>query len=156
MRGTRLEMIVLVNTVNTLTPSRELSLVKTHLQTAQMWAGEYLKVSGEGENPYAKMDGKRETIKDIEPLFDATTATLSGEILNKGRIATIDSIREILNEKIKICHEDLMAFSLGRHDIPDFEMGMKMQTARHQFIVHATEARMWLGMELGRIRDESN
>ena len=155
MRGTRLEMIVLVNTVNTLTPSRELSLVKTHLQTAQMWVGEYLKVSGEGENPYAKLDGKRETIKDIEPLFDSVTATLSSDVLNRGRIVVVDTIREILSKNIETSYNDLM--QMGGYDSSmDIVTKMKIQTATHQFIIHATEARMWLGMELGRIRDESN
>ena len=54
----RKEIMIVVNSLRKLPSSRELSLAITNAQEAQMFAGEFLKVSGLGDNPYAKHDGK--------------------------------------------------------------------------------------------------
>ena len=147
----RKEMMILVNTIKTIQGSRETSLVVTKLQEAQMWAGEYLKASGEGENPYAKKDGKRKTIEDIEPLFDATSDTLAKGILEEGQIATIDMVRTILEKRAK----DVLQNSMTKAFDLDMEYEKKIQISVCLNKIHTSmmEAKMWLGMELGRIRD---
>ena len=95
----RKEMMIVVNSLRKLQSTRELSLAITNAQEAQMFAGEFLKVSGLGDNPYAKHDGKRQTVEDIEPLFDATDTTLVEGIFEQGNIKVIDTLREILARK---------------------------------------------------------
>ena len=150
----RNDMIVLQNTVDTLEGSRELSLVKTSLQKAMMWSGTFLKFSKLGENPYAKNDGKRETVKDIQPMFDDTALTLPDEIIAKGRIATLDAMRESLTIKID---------NIANYEIPDelMETFSEVQefhcsVALLNIYTNLTESKMWMGMEFGRLKREAD
>ena len=88
-RELRRGMIVLVNTIEKLEKSRELSSTKTSAQKTIMWAGTFMKFAKLGDNPYAKHDGNRQTIKDIEPMFDATNDTLTKDIINKEKAVSL-------------------------------------------------------------------
>ena len=77
-RGT----IVLANTIKKLAPSRELAQSINGTQRAMMWTGTYMKFAELGDNPYAKHDGNRKTVADIEPMFDATNDTFTKDILD--------------------------------------------------------------------------
>ena len=145
-------MMVIANTIDKLPRSRELSTTKTAAQKAMMWCGTYVLHAKLGDNPYAKHDGNRETIDDIAPMFDATSSVLSRDILDKGVIYTVDQMREYLKKQI-----DAVVAHITSHDINE--------DLSHTEIVHTnmcifnlytnlTETRMWLGMELGRLRDE--
>lgn len=148
-------MIVLDNTVSKLPSSRELSASKTSIQKAMMWTGTYMKFANLGDNPYAKHDGNRMTVKDIEPMFDATAETLPKDIMSKGVIHTADKMRTYLQEQL----DALMFFSLNEEKLVAEEQNFTEEQIIHtnmcMFNVYTnlTEARMWLGMELGRIRD---
>lgn len=155
-RELRRGMIVLVNTVDKLRRSRELSSANTSAQKAMMWTGTYMKFAKLGDNPYAKHDGNRETVKDIEPMFDATADTLSKEILDKGLIYTVDQMREYLQKQL----EALMGYMTDVQTMHDIEQNFTPEEIIHtnmcmfNIYTNLTETRMWLGMELGRIREE--
>jgi len=150
-------MIVLQNTVDTLEGSREMSLVKTSLQKAMMWSGNFLKFSKIGDNPYAKNDGKRETVKDIEPLFDDTALTLPDEILAKGKIAVLDSMREFLTPRI----ENMMVY-LNESQSEDLWENLTTTEFGHcsmcliNIYTYLTESKMFMGMEFGRLKKLSD
>lgn len=154
-RELRRGMIVLSNTIKKLEGSRELSLSNTNVQTAMMWTGTYMKFSKLGDNPYAKHDGNRKTVADIEPMFDATNDTFTKDILDKGAIYTIDQMRTYLGEQI----EAIIAFTISEDSNYDVELTKSEEVQADLCVLwihkHLTEARMWLGMELGRIRDNS-
>lgn len=136
--------------------SRELSSVNTSVQKAMMWSGTYLKFSGTGENPYAKQDGHRETLKHIEPMFDATNAILTKDILDGGLIFTVDKMRTYLQEQL----DALMEYMTNTERLAEKEINytntqlVNTNMCMFNIYTNITEARMWLGMELGRIRDE--
>lgn len=155
-RELRRGMIVLVNTIEKLGKSRELSSVKTSAQKAMMWTGTYMKFAKLGDNPYAKHDGNRETIEHIEPMFDATNDTLTKDILDKGLIYTVDQMREYLGAQI----DALMKYMTDVDRMQQTEQNLTPEEIIHtnmcmfNIYTNLTETRMWLGMELGRIREE--
>lgn len=148
-------MIVLANTIKILPPSRELSLAFTSAEKTMMWSGTYLKYSKSGENPYAKQDGTRKTEKDIEPMFDDTTETFDTKILKQGTIYTVDQMRTYLASQL----EELMVYVTIPELSRDIEKNLNQEEIIHinmcivNIYTNLIEARMWLGMELGRIRD---
>lgn len=152
LKELRRGMIVLANTIYKLPSSRELSASRTSVQKAMMWTGTYMKFSGMGENPYKAQDGKRETVKDIEPMFDATSETLSPDIMKRGVIYTSDQMRTYLQEQL----EALMDFMENEEAISTeegFQTNIHTNYCLFNLYTNLSEARMWLGMELGRIRD---
>ena len=152
----RKDMIVLSNTVPLLKPSRPLSLVLTHLQTAMMWTGTYMKFAKLGDNPYAKHDGNRKTIADIEPMFDNTEKTLDKEFIKAGTIVTADQMRVYLEKQSDALIQYIASGSDGKLMIDNHispEDVMQASMSLFNIHKHLMEAKMWLGMELGRIRD---
>lgn len=152
-KETRRNLMVLSNTVAKLKKSRELTIARTSLQNAMMWSGTFLKESGQGDNPYAKLDGKRTSVEDIEPMFEATSNTIDKEFFKEGEIVVIDKLREFLDE----LHEAVLEYVDNPKDLGDVSQKKLITLNMILFNVlnHITEARMWLGMELGRMRDES-
>jgi len=149
----RQDIMVIVNTIESLTiNSRELSIAKTSAQNAMMWCGTYLKVSKTGDNPYAENDGKRKSVEDIKPLFDATEHIFVKQGAN--HIETVDMIRE---EVAKVT-DNIFNFLKDPNSINSLELEEEEEMLVFQAIFNChtrlTESRMWLGMELGRIRDE--
>ena len=126
-RELRRGMIVLVNTLDKMRKSRELAATKTSAQKAMMWTGTYMKFAKLGDNPYAKHDGNRETVKDIEPMFDATNDSFSKEILDKGLIYTVDQMREYLGSQI----EALMAYSINEAPLDETEKNLTKEEVIH-------------------------
>lgn len=160
-RELRRGMIVLVNTIDKLQnnlqketgrTSRELSLVRTNLQTTMMWTGTFMKFAKLGDNPYAKHDGNRTEVKDIEPMFDATEETFNQEILDKGLIYSVDQMREYLQKQLDSLMQDKESLI---KEFESEEQEMHLALCYTNIYKHLTESRMWLGMELGRIREES-
>lgn len=155
-RKLRQELIVFQNTIKLLRPSRQLSLSNTNLETAMMWCGTYMKFAKLGDNPYAKHDGNRKSVKDIEPMFDATDVTLSADIMNQGHVYVIDQLRELLSKDI----EGLVEFMSNEDNMGEFEANMSASDVINtnlslvNLYTYLTQARMYLGMELGRCREE--
>lgn len=153
-KNLRKELMIVVNTVDKLQGSRELSLVKTQAQRAMMWCGNYLKYSGEGANPYAGNDGKRKSKEDIKPMFDATESTLHENVLSDFQIFVVDQLRQILAKKL----DEVITASFEHHS----KVSKNGSYTTNDILIHdclsnirngIAEARMWLGMELGRLRD---
>ena len=155
-RELRRGMIVIANTLDKMRRSRELSATKTSAQKAMMWTGTYMKFAKLGDNPYAKHDGNRETVKDIEPMFDDTNDTLTKDILDKGLIYTVDQLREYLGKQI----DGVMGYMTDIDKMQEVEQNFTPEDIIHtnmclfNIYTNLTETRMWLGMELGRIREE--
>lgn len=145
----RKDMIIVVNTINNLQGSRELSLAKTKSQEAMMWTGTLLKYISNSPTPYAN-NGKRKTIADIEPMFDNTSETFK---FGDNQVQVVDGLREFLDNKAS----HIIAFSFdfwtemteNGVDEASFLISDCLDSMRK----YLTEARMWLGMELGRLRD---
>lgn len=158
-RELRKKMIVLVNTLDKLAEegntSRELALSKTSIQKAMMWSGTFLKHSGKGENPYAGNDGNRKSVKDIQPFFDNTTDTLPSEIMSQGLIVIVDSMREYLSKELVAVVQFMNSEEMNDIELDNEFDDTMMQLTIINIVTNLTESRMWLGMELGRIRDSS-
>lgn len=147
-------LMIIGNSVDKLTPGRYTALVRTSSQKAMMWTGTMMKFTKQGDNPYAKHDGNRKTVEDIEPMFDATSDTLNPAIFEEGEIYAIDQIREYLSKQIDAFVEYTNSDEFDEIEIDDageIHIGMCL----FNIYTHMTEARMWLGMRLGEIRDEA-
>tara|TARA_R110000796_G_scaffold231853_8_gene349961 strand:+ start:12048 stop:12503 length:456 start_codon:yes stop_codon:yes gene_type:complete len=142
----RKRIMVFANSVDELDQSRELALAKTSLQKAMMWSGNYLKFTDSGDNPYAN-NGSRETVADIEPMFDKTEAAISGD----NPVIVVDNLRELIDEARK----EVLEFSLKRPGASEASDEIMQYFIVISIIQHLMESRMWLGMELGRMRDEA-
>lgn len=155
-RELRRGMLVLANTLDKMRQSRELSIAKTAVQNSGMWAGTCLSAGKLGENPYSENDGKRIDETDIKDLFDKTSQSLSKEIVGKGLIYTVDQMREYLSKQ----SDALTDFVLDRYgtfleegEFTEKEM-FEMEVAIFNLKTQLITARLWMGMELGRIKIE--
>lgn len=155
-RELRKNLMIIGNTIDILKPSRELSLVKTNVQQAMMWTGTYMKFTKLGDNPYAKHDGNRKTVADIEPMFDATSTTIDKEFIKEGLIPTIDKLRSYLGQ----ISDNLTFYMTDRKGLNEVEMNLPSENIVQSNIslfniyTNVSQSRMWLGMQLGAIRDE--
>lgn len=136
----RTDLIKLSNSI--VTESRELSLAKTNCQSAFMWCGQHIKFSEGTESPY-KNNGKRTSIKDIEPMFEGTEDTL---LLSGNIVKDIDGMREFLEKRILLLTDYLS-------EPKTEDEGVAVILSAMNIYIHMTETKMWLGMELGRLRD---
>jgi hypothetical protein len=147
----RSEMIMLSNTLNMMGGSRELNLSKTALETATMWAGTYLRKAGSPDpyDPAKREDGK------IQPRFDTNTATLSAELLGTSSLQQTDAVRKVMAEMLEGFHAaqvDMDSVQEREKNLTPLEL-METSMCLLNIYTRLSEARMWLGMELGRIRD---
>lgn len=127
-------------------PSRHTSLVRTKLEEGSMWAGALLGDIG-NENPY-KNDGKRTEKHHIEDRVDVPLEGYPSSLLNAGRIPVVDTIREDL----KVLWDRGMNLTEGLVGV-----GYPPSTIIYyvNLLSSIKGARMWLGMELGRIKKEA-
>jgi CO dehydrogenase/acetyl-CoA synthase gamma subunit (corrinoid Fe-S protein) len=155
IQETRVKLDQLTKAVKSLKGSREISISITSLQNGRMWLGQVLEVIGT-ENPYVN-DGKRHTVNDIHKLSDASDSGLDLTAMN--HIEKVDFLRESIKDlKIKLgkLNKEKAVEMLENAD------DRKFLIASEQFLTclsyatkYVIEARMWLGQELGRIRDEN-
>ena len=139
----RKEMMLLINTIDALPASRELSIARTVIQSTQMWCGQGIGLSG-NVSPYAENDGSRRTVEDIKPLFDHTEDLLVDDIGRDDEIRTIDEMREFLSSKK---NEVVPLLVVTEHP--------EKKVVDEMIYIGVVEARMWLGARLGAIRDAS-
>jgi hypothetical protein len=154
--------------------SKEIKKTYDSLILAKAWLGKCLQQLGES-TPYSN-DGKRKTVKDIEPTADKAPTEINGfkldtmwriEGLNRepNYIEKVDWIREeikktidnlpdyqsylddIIHEKEIECATKEDFADLDFSDIPNLEPEL---TFVYQ---HLSESRFWMGFELSRIRD---
>lgn len=135
--------------------SRELNITITKLQEGKMWLGKLLQGLG-AENPYpSSMDSSNET---IEPPADIAPNKDKKYIFNflepRSHIKSVKQLRQWIEDIISsdifsnktINNIDRVAEKSGRLLI------MSSWLNAYSYLV---EAKMWLGMELGRIREEN-
>lgn len=124
--------------------SNELYATHTSLLLGKAWIGKLLGTMG-GTSPYLN-DGHRKEVKDIEPT-DAR-ATMLGEFKLEGtHTEKVDTLRQYVQtaiNKLEALDKDFK-FNLDRNGA----------ICRTQVWVHLTEARLHLGFELGRVREEA-
>jgi len=159
MKKVRKDIHAIFSALQDLPKSREMALAITKLEEAKMWAGQILALQGE-ETPYAN-DGNRKIKNDIEKETDVPEF---GDYLFTEETTLI--------EKIDVLREEISKIKYGKY-IVDFINIMEKKaiekeerssiqlellpsaTAITSFVSKITEARMWLGKELGRIRDKA-
>lgn len=159
IRKLRQDLMIVTNTINLLQDnyaieygkgSRELSLSKTSSQLAMMWTGNFLKFSKLGDNPYAKNDGSRKTVDDIQPLFDETDRTLDLIDGTNSLISLIDELREYLDRLLSEFQEYWIMIDI---DFEDQHQEFSTMNSGMNIINYISETKLWLGMTLGTIRD---
>ncbi len=143
----RKDMIKVDNTLTDLRESRELSLVKIKVQEAMMWCGSSLRFFDDSPSPYQN-DGKRTSVEDIEKRFDDTDAKIIPT--GTGHITEVDTLREYLGRKF----DNLAAFTLEiQENAEDDRETYYILFHLNNILTKLKEARMWLGMELGRLKN---
>ena len=135
----RVKLDKIQKVMSALTPSREISISITSIQNGKMWLGKTLEYLGQ-DNPYPNSKDASNT--KIEPTSDVWIGDLEREL---NGIAHIQKVKQLRKELTDI-YEEIKSIK----DI-DFE------TLTFHTIVNSwnyiVESNMWLGMELGRIRD---
>ena len=150
-------LMIMGNSIDKLPGSRQLSLAKTNCEQAMMWVGTTMKFAKLGDNPYGKHDGNRNTVEDIEPMFDATSDTIDASFYEKGNIHAVDQMREYFGKQLEALvtfidsGDEFTTEEVEYTEAEESQIAMCLMNA----YTNMTQARMWLGMELGRIRDEA-
>jgi hypothetical protein len=140
-----------IDQINNNKPSHELDKCYDSLILAKAWLGKVLGELGEA-TPYAN-DGKRKSIKDIEPtadthfeinqkhIFGKEQGLISEEYLNFNHIEKVDWLRQEIQSIINFNSNVELNFD---------------SISRSYFIwafKYLCEARFWLGFELGKIKE---
>jgi hypothetical protein len=142
--------------------SNEINKAYDSLILAKAWLGKVLQELGES-TPYAN-DGNRKTIEDIEPAADRHTQMVPTsnaedakipffwedvnkmyDFKDKSHIEKVDWLREEIAKIISRFKETYKA-SFDNPFLPNLRFSGNIEQ-------HLSEARFWLGFELGRIRD---
>ncbi len=114
------------------------------LYLAKAWLGRLLLHFG-SESPYAKHDGNRKTIEDIEP-----TDSKVDQPIDDNSLSNIEKI-DILRTKIKTVID---AVSELEWDASSVDNIRDSSIARTNAYTHLCEARFELGFDLERIREQ--
>lgn len=145
MKGMRVKLDEHFSNLKELTPSREISIAITSAQNAKMWLGNVLK-SLNLENP--DPNSKNATNTEIAPTADTYDGKLG--------IGDLDHIRKvkIMRKRLSDVYEDIETLEEDNSLSNSLtEIGFRSVTKAWEYMV---ESDMWLGNELGRIRDENN
>ena len=149
--GLRNDIDTLINTAkNNFKPSREISLCHTHLQRSKMWLGKVLQNLKEA-NPYP--DSSNPESKSIEPQAEHSSKTNYDGLPKDDdeHLARVKDFRSAIQTIISYCQ----CVAGGPLDI-DGEKH-KVDRARECGKISfdaLEEAKMWLGWELDRIRNQ--
>lgn len=149
----RKNLMITYNTLEVMSlNSRNLSIIKSKIEESAMLAGKLLELSGQGENPYAEKDGTRISVEDIIPTHKNTFDVYDRAIMDKGHIYVIDEMREYLQREISgLMNKETLSMLDSDDEEVEF-IAMSIVLGLHKNLL---TARMWLGKELGRIRNES-
>lgn len=148
--------------------SHEINKTYDSLILAKAWLG---KVLGELGNPTPyQNDGKRKDVKDIEPTAD--TATKHPEFITQKmgeiQVSSVKGSDWLLKthiEKVDWLRQEIQKVIDNKLSLEDYtpeEEELKREPARNEYFYeimyqqYLTEARFWLGFELGRLRDKAN
>lgn len=138
-------------TLGQMTPSREISIAITSTQNGKMWLGRVLKGLG-AENPYPESKNVLNT--DIAPTSDVFEGDVRKNLAGIGHLQQVKLMRKRLTD----CYEELQSIKDEQNNsiINSENKNVKsIMLAIHKSWEYIVEANMWLGMELGRIKNES-
>jgi hypothetical protein len=148
----RVEIDRYFTTLGQMQPSREISIAITCTQNGKMWLGQLLKALGT-ENPYP--DSKNPINTNIAPTADTFDGDVKKDLEGIGHIQQVKIMRSRLSEGYKLI-EEIQSKVKGGYNVEvenkEFELVLIALQKSWEYIV---EANMWLGMELGRINNES-
>jgi len=135
IKALRIMLDMIYRIIRLLPGTREINLAATSVQLAKMWAGRTLKDLGE-QTPYPQSENPKNEQIEIE----ADTVDVVNEYPQDWtRTAKIKQLRKELGELEDTISKDTMDYK-----------------SLNNCIKSIAEARMWLGQELGRIRDQEN
>lgn len=147
LRNYRIAIDQLIRTRGSLLSSREIAIVYTSFEDAKLWLGKCL---GELEEPtpYPEADNPKSPL--IEPEADTAEDFIISFNDEKTHLARVKKLRSYLEVWI----------GMGRLLKPSFEPDVLQNEEFIDFykasIMSLIRAKMWLGKELGRIRDIQN
>lgn len=128
-------------------PSKEIEKTVDSLLLAKAWLGKIIGVLGE-DTPY-KNDGNRKTVEDIEPTADKVEAEQFMKLFTDSMLSYYNRKSHI--EKIDFIREGIKKIIDTAPDFSELEETIELEQG---FVYkYLSEARFWLGFELGRIRD---
>jgi hypothetical protein len=133
---------------------KELVHVDNELFLAKSWLGKLLGAIGE-PTPY-KSDGMRENVSHIEPPADTQTEILQFD----SHIQAVDRLRErisLIMSRFLVIMDNIDPYKLHLHIESETlrNFSLHSSAAGINIYTHLSQARFWLGAELGRIRLES-
>lgn len=127
-----------------LIPSREVALARTACELSKMWLGKALQAIGTA-NPYP--DSKDPSNEKIEPTADVFTRINNlGEYDNYSHIQKVKHIRK----QLESIDGEIFDLWLNQND----SIGVQCMVAFEYSFKSCVEAGMYLGAELGRIKEE--
>lgn len=133
-----------INSTPHLKGSREIALAHTNLQRSKMWLG---KVLGEIESsPY--VNSENPTNNKIEPQAEHTESSLAkrwAENAIDSHVSRVKDFRSVISETVKK-YRHIIDNCVGTNEY--------CQVYFAQSFLALEEAKMWLGWELDRIRNE--
>ena len=138
--------------------SKEINKCFDSLILAKGWLGKLLGELGE-QTPYAN-DGKRKDVNDIEPATDVKFQWISyddwlfqTESIIRTHIEKVDYLREVIQQEIV----NIINYpQFGGVSGIDVKSPREASIARTNVYNHLTEAKMWLGFELQRLKENNN
>ena len=148
LKSLRHEISALGLHIKELPQNRNVALCYTATQRSKMWLGKVLGII-DVPSPYLK-DGERKDVKDIEPEAEKaeTIISIEGNLIEK-----IDTIRQksgIVADKIADLSVTVPIIVKLTNKTKYFKYNCAISEAYRAMC----EVRMWLGWELGAIRDE--
>lgn len=150
-RKLRKDLTLVTNTIREIKGTRELSLAITSCEKASMWTGKVMQYGTSSISPYAKHDGNRKSVDDIEAKFDETSDILfDSEVFESGTIVVIDNLREFLSDQINLFLSSGMEIEGDFDEITSDHLSLSFMNV-YSYMV---ETRMYLGAEIGSIRDK--
>ncbi len=135
----------ILNSIEFLLPSREVSLVKTSLQLGFAWLGEALKENG-SQSPYTESENPKSST--IEPKADSVADSLLTEFMNEEPTQTARV--KLLRGKMELLIKEVKQF---RDTEQETSENADYHLCLYQSFASLKLAKIWLGWELGRIRD---
>lgn len=136
-----------INSIKYLNQSREVSLVNTNLQRAMGWVGKALQFAG-SPTPYPNNEDAGNSTIDPRADHDETNSLLSEwQKIDGTQTARVKDFRNRLQQTI----DSVIKFTEGLH--PNEQLNFFYRACLLEAFVSLTDAKMWFGWELGRIKD---
>ncbi len=157
LKAFRLTIDKFINSIPLLEQSPEVTLAKRELQRAKMWLGKAMGELG-NKTPYPESDNAASAV--IEPQAEHTEDSLKEDfdsIFQKdefqntpSNIFRIKHMRSEIENKVKEFNDIMEDLVEKNHTLNEYFLPFA-----HQSYMALIESKMWLGMELDRIRSEA-